>query len=346
MDASGGPGSGFLFGNNLWIGSHVFCNELQTRKPLTVNYIKIKPPVIKNDTFPPYEMDFVVSYYRYNSSLQTQTARSPIVIMLLVLFIVNLLRQVSCGFQDLITLGLCVPTACDTGDITDLLEDYFETKSLSAQDLFNIDFRLVETKKLTNGLGWFLLLPKTIVAGYVAGKLAQLTQFLRISYILFPERCFWFTWGSSLAARFSRSETLRLPRTTIATTWKVRVQMLLVSMLKLNLLFVVNGTLALKQKCPKNETFGDILRCFDLISHLKSIFTLQRSADSIPFIDGLRLFSMVMIVLSHTILYKLDYVNNYPTLIRIADEFAAQFLANNSYIVDGFFFMGWLIDLQ
>lgn len=73
LDASGTPGSGFLFGNNFWLGSNVFCNELQNRAPLKLNLRKVPHPKHTNYTYPPYQLSFVISFIRHNSSLLQRT---------------------------------------------------------------------------------------------------------------------------------------------------------------------------------------------------------------------------------------------------------------------------------
>lgn len=67
MDASGVPRDSFLNENNFWIGSIQFCQEIENRKPLKLNYNKILKLPVDNNTFPPYSLSFVVAYVKSNN---------------------------------------------------------------------------------------------------------------------------------------------------------------------------------------------------------------------------------------------------------------------------------------
>lgn len=73
LDASGAPESGFLLGNNLWIGSHAECADISNRKPLEINYNFIPHADPTPYDYPPYDMRFVMAIMKHNSTLQQHT---------------------------------------------------------------------------------------------------------------------------------------------------------------------------------------------------------------------------------------------------------------------------------
>ncbi|KAJ8960417.1 hypothetical protein NQ318_013698 [Aromia moschata] len=72
MDASGRPEAGFVYGNNLWIGSHGQCKDISNTKPLEINHEKIGREATAHE-YPPYTMGFTMVYLRHNSTLQHHT---------------------------------------------------------------------------------------------------------------------------------------------------------------------------------------------------------------------------------------------------------------------------------
>lgn len=70
MDASGQPSSGFLWGNNLWLGSHSQCTDISNKKPFEINYSKVKHPKPTPFDFPPYPLEFAMAYMKHNSTQQ------------------------------------------------------------------------------------------------------------------------------------------------------------------------------------------------------------------------------------------------------------------------------------
>lgn len=80
LDASGVPGSGYLNGNSFWVGSRVFCEDLQNRKRLKLNYNKLAKVPFYNHTFPPYTLGFVVALIKdSNNTLRQEIPIADIV---------------------------------------------------------------------------------------------------------------------------------------------------------------------------------------------------------------------------------------------------------------------------
>lgn len=73
LDASGSPGSGFFYGNNLWLGSYTQCEDLSNTKPFEISYEAVKHPNATPYDFPSFNLGFVVAYLEHNSTMQHHT---------------------------------------------------------------------------------------------------------------------------------------------------------------------------------------------------------------------------------------------------------------------------------
>ncbi|KAK5649569.1 hypothetical protein RI129_000598 [Pyrocoelia pectoralis] len=140
LDASGQPAPGFLWGNNLWLGSHFQCTDISNRKPLEVSPIKVKRPDRTPYDYPPFDLEFVMAYMRHNNTHQLHT-QMPL--------------------ENTIQLGLCVPKSCSINDLQYLINNYISSRYLKIQQLYNLHLQLIEVKILDSE-PW-VTLPKTIV---------------------------------------------------------------------------------------------------------------------------------------------------------------------------------------
>ncbi|KAF5279566.1 hypothetical protein FQR65_LT03388 [Abscondita terminalis] len=141
LDASGQPESGFLWGNNIWIGSHFQCTDISNRKPLEINHLKVKRPEQTPYDFPPYEMAFAVANMKHNST-QQQHAQMPL--------------------EFTIQLGLCIPKSCSEEELYKLLTDYVNMHYLHAQAFYNLKIEVLSLKILDNNSWMFE--PKAVIA--------------------------------------------------------------------------------------------------------------------------------------------------------------------------------------
>ncbi|KAF5292693.1 hypothetical protein FQA39_LY13905 [Lamprigera yunnana] len=140
MDASGQPESGFLWGNNLWLGSHFQCSDLANQKPLEVNHLKIKNPEPTSFDFPRYEMAFAMVCLKHNNTQQLHTQMPS---------------------EYIIQLGLCIPKSCSVKDLQILLQNYLNKHLLQMQQLYKLDLQILKLKILDD---FWMMQPKTIVA--------------------------------------------------------------------------------------------------------------------------------------------------------------------------------------
>ena len=70
LDASGNPGPGFFYGNNLWLGSYAQCEDLDNTRRFEINYEVVKHPNSTPYDFPPFQLGFFVAHIQHNSTMQ------------------------------------------------------------------------------------------------------------------------------------------------------------------------------------------------------------------------------------------------------------------------------------
>ncbi|XP_018364834.1 PREDICTED: nose resistant to fluoxetine protein 6-like [Trachymyrmex cornetzi] len=138
LDSSGGLKSGFLYGNNFWLGSRSQCLDIMNRTPFEIakrhilNNTRYRDP---QNEFPPFQLNYFVAYIRHNSTLQ---------------YHINIFNE------DLITLGLCLPASCSMNNISFILEGIFRDRVLLINDLYSMNLSLIQVKNLKNDHQWLL----------------------------------------------------------------------------------------------------------------------------------------------------------------------------------------------
>ena len=73
LDSSGEFKSGFLYGNNFWLGSRSQCLDIMNRTPFEFANRYILNNTRYRDSlneFPPFQLNYFVAYIRHNSTLQ------------------------------------------------------------------------------------------------------------------------------------------------------------------------------------------------------------------------------------------------------------------------------------
>ncbi|XP_015189629.1 PREDICTED: nose resistant to fluoxetine protein 6-like isoform X2 [Polistes dominula] len=138
IDASGEPRSGFIYGNNYWLGSRSQCEDAGNREPY-----ELSPDVLRNNSkyrhveeeFPPFKVKFFVANCRHNSTLK---------------------YHVVIPDEDLIILGMCLPASCSKDHLSTLLEILMRNRTLFKGELYSADFTLVEVRDLVDDHRWLL----------------------------------------------------------------------------------------------------------------------------------------------------------------------------------------------
>ncbi|XP_015188577.1 PREDICTED: uncharacterized protein LOC107072833 [Polistes dominula] len=138
LDACGEPKSGFIYGNNYWLGSKSQCENIRNG-----DSVIISAEILRNnsryrhieDEFPPFEVKFFVAHIRHNSTLQ---------------------YHIVIPDEDLIILGMCLPASCSKDQLSTLLENLLRNRILFQGELYSADYTLVEVKDLIDDHRWML----------------------------------------------------------------------------------------------------------------------------------------------------------------------------------------------
>ncbi|XP_072747419.1 nose resistant to fluoxetine protein 6-like isoform X2 [Anoplolepis gracilipes] len=136
LDSSGGYKPGFLYGNNYWLGSRRQCLNSMNTAPLEVAERYILNNTIYRDPqeeFPPFIVNYFIAHFKHNSTLQ---------------------YHLNFPNEDIITLGLCLPASCSINDLSLILEKIFHDRIFFINDLYSVDFKLIEVKDLKESQQW------------------------------------------------------------------------------------------------------------------------------------------------------------------------------------------------
>ncbi|XP_018399200.1 PREDICTED: uncharacterized protein LOC108776943 [Cyphomyrmex costatus] len=136
LDSSGEFESGFLYGNTYWLGSRSQCLDTMNTAPLQIAEQKISNITVyrePNKEFPPFEVNYFVAHLRHNSTLK---------------YYVNVFNE------DVISLGLCLPASCTINELVFILERALQDKIILIDDLYSVDFQLIQVKDLKDDNEW------------------------------------------------------------------------------------------------------------------------------------------------------------------------------------------------
>ncbi|CAG9765415.1 unnamed protein product [Ceutorhynchus assimilis] len=140
LDSSGRPPVGFLYGDNLWIGSHTQCIDIQNRKQFEIRLEKANHTDTPFD-YPPYQLRFAMVMMLHNSTFQYHM-RLPL--------------------DYVVQLGLCIPKSCTKEDVLNLSKRYFSNFTLEFQKEFHMSLDVTQVRLLEEKPLGILMLPKTI----------------------------------------------------------------------------------------------------------------------------------------------------------------------------------------
>ncbi|XP_039313485.1 uncharacterized protein LOC113003453 [Solenopsis invicta] len=128
LDSSSGFKPGFLYGNNYWLGSRSQCldisRSLSMSSRIILNNMQYRD---LQKEFPPFDINYFVAHFRYNSTLQ---------------------YHIRMFTEDVITLGFCLPASCSTSNLSFILERILQDKIILRYDLHFTDIHLIRVKNL------------------------------------------------------------------------------------------------------------------------------------------------------------------------------------------------------
>ncbi|EDV95605.1 GH15688 [Drosophila grimshawi] len=128
LDASGTKPSGFVYGQNYWLGSREACKGVQ--HPVGITLSKNFERVMHHGLITqqaPFEMDYRVVYLRHNSPWQV---------------------EIKLMSEQIIHIGLCLPRACTGGEVKQLAGEYVSRGMFAENDIFDIQPEVLYLKDL------------------------------------------------------------------------------------------------------------------------------------------------------------------------------------------------------
>jgi hypothetical protein len=128
LDSSGRLESGFLLGNNHWLGSEKGCQSVKA--PLYVTLSNrferlMKPDLIRSTA--PFEMDYRIVFAKHYSPWQI---------------------EIKFHTENLLHIGLCMPKSCTNDEIHNLTQEYLNSRTLDAQNLFEFESDVLLVKDM------------------------------------------------------------------------------------------------------------------------------------------------------------------------------------------------------
>ncbi|EDW34984.1 GL20075 [Drosophila persimilis] len=163
LDASGTKPSGFVFGQNYWLGSRAACEGVQRPVGITLsrNYERVMHYSILTQSAP-FDMDYRMIYLRHSSPWQV---------------------EIKLMSEQILHIGLCLPKACESEEVKQLAREYVTDGSFIKNDIFDMRPEVLYMKDLKLSERFFQRTSfKLMVASLlVTGALTLCAQQLRVA---------------------------------------------------------------------------------------------------------------------------------------------------------------------
>ncbi|KAL6253555.1 hypothetical protein P5V15_012740 [Pogonomyrmex californicus] len=275
LDSSGVFNSGFLYGNNYWLGSRSQCLDTMNTAHLLNSKQKILNETLYYDyydsqqQFPFFEVNYFVAHFRHNNTLQ---------------YHVNIFEE------DVISLGLCLPASCSTNDLNFILKKILHDKIFLINDLYFMDFKLIQIKKLKDDYEW----------------LSSKMLFFICAVLAFS---FFMTTTGTIYDIFVYQKYINKNMTSNNTTNND----------------VKNMTKKIEMETDlspyRDSKIEKILICFSVYRNTREMFNTKLNAGEIPVIHGLKFLSMLCLIFVHTFYFSAEFVNNKGWFLRYNGNF-------------------------
>ncbi|XP_017077650.1 nose resistant to fluoxetine protein 6 [Drosophila eugracilis] len=163
LDASGTKPSGFVFGQNYWLGSREACRGVQRPVGITLsrNYERVMHYSILTQRAP-FGMDYRVIYLRHQSPWQV---------------------EIKVMSEQVLHIGLCLPSSCGSEEVKQLARNYVSEGSFAEDDIFDMQPEVLYIKDLKLSERFFqrLTFRLVVAAILVTGALMLCAQQLRVA---------------------------------------------------------------------------------------------------------------------------------------------------------------------
>ncbi|XP_037717155.1 nose resistant to fluoxetine protein 6 [Drosophila subpulchrella] len=163
LDASGTKPSGFVFGQNYWLGSREACHGVQRPVGITLsrNYERVMHYSILTQSAP-FGMDYRVIYLRHRSPWQV---------------------EIKVMSEQVLHIGLCLPSSCGSEEVKQLARDYVADGSFAEDDIFDMKPEVLYMKDLQLKESFYqrLTFRLVVAAILVTGALMLCAQQVRVA---------------------------------------------------------------------------------------------------------------------------------------------------------------------
>ncbi|XP_025264528.1 nose resistant to fluoxetine protein 6-like [Camponotus floridanus] len=286
LDSSGGYKSGFLHGNNYWLGSHKQCLDIMNTDPLPIAERHILNNTIyrnPQEEIPPFKVNYFIIHFKHNSTLQ---------------------YHINLWIEDIVTLGLCLPASCSMNDLNLILEKIFRDRAFFVNDLYSVDFKLVEIKNLKYNQQELF---KDAIFFICILALTFSMMIIGTTYDIFVHQKYFIVTDKTTANMKNISEKMEIT------------------------------------PLRRESRTGQILMCFSIYTNTKIILNTKLNADEIPVIHGLKFLSMSWIIIFHTIYFMSNYIDNKTSILKSTLNFFGHVSVNTVSVETYFFSSGLLV---
>lgn len=147
MDASAKPSSGFIWGNNMWIGSRRGCESLNKPLSLTLTnrFSRIMKPNLEREVSE-FPVQFLVVHATHYSPWQIEE---------------KFLKE------GILHVGICLPAACSKSEVYNLTQTYFDSRIDTFQRYHEFEPEVFDVKDLQLREGFFYKKSILAVAAFV-----------------------------------------------------------------------------------------------------------------------------------------------------------------------------------
>ncbi|XP_054739834.1 nose resistant to fluoxetine protein 6-like [Anastrepha obliqua] len=297
LDASATKPSGFVFGQNFWLGSREACGTVKSPVAITLskNYQRIMHFALITERAP-FDVDYRVVYLRHHSPWQVE------------------IKMMS---EEIIHVGLCLPTTCTTHEIEEMSRAYLERSLFVENDIYDIRPQVVYVKDLKLNASFFEKRTFKMMSVFLAftSLMLLVAAFLRVKPLMDTKQE-----NSLMVAK---------------TNANVISQELLATNANNDAAQTADVSAPGYSSLPDLRGF---VKCFDLVENYDKMFTLKEcTTREIPVINGLRSVCAMWIVLFHVTWYMYFTVNNKAFLISYAERVFFQYVSSAPLLVDVFF---------
>ncbi|XP_076395937.1 nose resistant to fluoxetine protein 6-like isoform X2 [Megachile rotundata] len=306
LDTSGQPSSGYILGNNFWMGNRVQCESLSQKLPFVYspqnakNNSRFRNPA---DEYPPYELNFFGAYIHERGTIQY--------------------RHTSMSREDVIILGLCLPASCTEDEVTTMVTKVLDDRLLLADRLYSMDLKLLRVSDLRPDYASFFnakiiiiililtALLGTVIAGTLYDMLVVQTKLKE------HKEC-------------SSDQSKELQDT---------------GEMELNNIVEKKASheeIAVIQKPKTVSRSVGILTYFSIYSNLKEIFDVSNLSEDLKMMHGIRVFGTVWIIVGHAIIYSSNTSDRGQVFINLG-TLPYQVMTNATLQVETYLFLSGFV---